>query len=499
MRWLVILLVACNLPDRGPRATPRDPTTLRFSSKDAIATLDPAIAYDEQSTWITHALYDTLVDYAPGSTALIPRLAERWEISPDGRTYHFWLRPGAAYADGRPIVAADFRTSFERTRAMPDSPFGPYLAPLSQIEVINDRELVLHLDHADATFLYVLTMTFATPLPGSVVPSGPYMVELWDPGQRIVLRKNPHYVDPARAHLPRIEMLENIPRDTQFLMFEKGELDVAERLAPPDYLYVIGQPAWRPFVHTTPQMNAYGIRMNVRRKPFDDRRVRQALNYALDKDHTLKLLNGGAVAAHGILPPGMAGRDDTLAPYPHDPARARQLLAEAGYPHGFDVDYVTLDDEEAQKLAASIQADLAQAGVRVHITTMTVNALQTAMGRPDGPPFTYDAWVGDFPDPSNFLEPRFSSRMIADEASNNTSFYSNPALDALLDAAHAEPDAGKRADEYHRAERILYDDAPWIWSYHREMTEVTQPYVRGYTPHPVWGRDFTSAWIEAPR
>jgi peptide/nickel transport system substrate-binding protein len=493
MRWLVLLLVACNVPDRGPRATPRDPTTLRFSSKDAIATLDPAIAYDEQSTWITHALYDTLVDYAPASTALIPRLAERWEISPDGRTYHFWLRAGLAYADGKPIVAGDFKTSFERTRAMADSPFGPYLAPLSQIEVPNDRELVLHLDRPDATFLYVLTMTFTTP---STTPSGPYMVELWDPGQRIVLRRNPHYFDPARSHLPRIEMLENVPRDTQFLMFEKGELDVAERLAPPDYLYVIESAAWRPYVHTTPQMNAYGIRMNVRRKPFDDRRVRQALNYALDKDHTIKLLNGGAVAAHGILPPGMAGRDDTLKPYPHDPAKARALLAQAGYPHGFDVDYVTIDDEEAEKLAASIQADLGEVGVRVHVTIMSLAAFQTAIGRPDGPAFSYDGWVGDFPDPSNFLEPRFSSRMIADENSNNTSFYSNPTLDALLDAAHGEPDAAKRAALYHRAERILYDDAPWIWNYHREMTEVTQPYVRGYEPHPVWGRDYTSARIE---
>ena len=90
-------------------------------------------------------------------------------------SYHFWLRAGLAYADGKPIVAADFKTSFERTRAMADSPFGPYLAPLSEIEVPNDRELVLHLDHPDATFLYVLTMTFTTP---STTPSGPYMVEL---------------------------------------------------------------------------------------------------------------------------------------------------------------------------------------------------------------------------------------------------------------------------------------------------------------------------------
>jgi len=239
--------------------------------------------------------------------------------------------------------------------------------------------------------------------------------------------------------------------------------------------------------------------MNVRRKPFDDRRVRQALNYALDKDHTIKLLNGGAVAAHGILPPGMAGRDDSLPPYPHDVVKARALLAEAGYPHGFDVDYVALDDEEAQKLAASVQADLGEAGVRVHVTTMSVAAYQTAIGRPDGPPFSYDGWVGDFPDPSNFLEPRFHSRMIANENSNNTSFYSNPVLDKLLDDARSEPDAAARAAMYRRAERILYDDAPWIWNYHREMTEVTQPYVHGYVPHPVWGRDYTSTSIEVPR
>jgi ABC-type transport system substrate-binding protein len=499
MRWLVLLLVACNVPDRGPRATPRDPHTLRFSSKDAISTLDPAIAYDEQSTWITHALYDTLVDYAPASTALVPRLAERWEISPDGRTYHFWLRPRIAYADGQPIVAADFKASFLRTRAMPDSPFTPYLAPLADIEVVGDRELVLHLDHPDATFLYVLAMTFATPVRTDLAASGPYMVELWDPGQRIVLRRNPHYFDPSRARVDRIEMLENIPRDTQFLMFERGELDTAERLAPPDYLYVVGDKAWRPYVHTTPQMNAYGLRMNVRRKPFDDRRVRQALNYALDKAHTVKLLNGGAVPAHGILPPGMAGRDDTLAPYPHDPAKARALLAAAGYPDGFDVDYVTINDEEAETLAASIRADLAEVGVRVHVSVMSLATFATAIGRPDGPAFSYDGWVGDFPDPSNFLEPRFSSRMIADENSNNTSFYANPELDALLDAARSEPDPDKRAAMYRRAEHILYDDAPWVWNYHRELTEVTQPYVHGYAPHPVWGRDYTSASIEVPR
>jgi len=503
MKWLLVLLVACNV-DRGPHWRPRDASTLRFSTHQQVSTLDPTIAYDEVSVWIAHSLYDTLVDYAPGSTELVPRLAERWEISPDGRRYHFWLRPGIAYADGRPIVAADFETSFQRTLARPDSPFQQYLAGVDHVAIVGDRELEITLKHPDATFLYVLGMPFTTPLRADhagdlrrdPLASGPYMLDSWDEGQRVVLRKNPHYFDPSRTRVERLEMLENVPRDTQFLMFEKGELDAAENLAAADYLWVIEQPAWQPYVHSAPQMNAFGIRMNVREKPFDDRRVRQALNYALDKQHTVKLLNGAAVASHGVLPPGMFGRDDTLKPYPHDPAKARALLAEAGYPHGFEIDYVTISDEEGETTAASIQADLAEVGVRVHITPMSLSAYVSAVSRPDGPAFSIASWVADYPDPSNFLDPRFHSRAIG---STNDSYYANPELDAVLDAAHAEADPARRAAMYHRAERILYDDAPWVWNYHREMTEVDQPYVRGYVPHPVWGRDYTSTWLEAPR
>src|SRR4030095_13060844 len=104
-------------------------------------------------------------------------------------------------------------------------------------------------------------------------------------------------------------------------------------------------------------------------------------------------------------------------------------------------------------------------------------------------------WGVDFPDPTNFFDPLFHSRSIKKADSNNNTFYANPALDALIDQAHAELDPAKRAALYRRAERILYDDAPWIWDYHRLATEVTQPYVRGYQPHPTWLRDYTSAWL----
>jgi ABC-type transport system substrate-binding protein len=202
------------------------------------------------------------------------------------------------------------------------------------------------------------------------------------------------------------------------------------------------------------------------------------------------------VASHGILPPGMLGRDPDLAPYPHDVARARALLAEAGYPNGFDVDYLTTNDEETEKVAASLQSDLAEAGVRVHIVVTSWSTWQTANGQPSGPAFSFANWAADYPDPTNFFDPRFHSRSIKPDASTNDSFYANPELDAVLDAARAELDPRRRDTLYRRAERILYDDAPWVWDYHRVTTEVTQPYVRGYEPHPIWMRDFTSAWLD---
>jgi ABC-type transport system substrate-binding protein len=279
-------------------------------------------------------------------------------------------------------------------------------------------------------------------------------------------------------------------------MFERGELDAAERLSSPDYQWIMGRADWAPYVQHRPVMNAYGSRMNVTVPPFDDRRVRQALNYAVNKDHEIKLLDDAAVISHGILPPGMFGRDDALAPYPHDPAKARALLAEAGHANGLDLEYVIMNDEQAARLAESLKSDLAEVGVRIRITRMEFASYQTAIGSRTGPAFSKSSHLGDFADPVDFFDLRFASASIQDESSNNDSFYSNPELDRVLAAARAEPDRELRELMYRRAEHILYADAPWIWEYHQDMTEVTQPYVAGYAIHPVWMRDFTHAWLD---
>ena len=523
-----IAALACSPVDRGPRfrpagaTVPRNGGTLRFASRDQVRTIDPTIAYDEVSTYVLQPLFDRLVDLTPDGAQVIPRLAERWEVSPDGLVYAFDLRPGIAFSDGAPITAAHFKYSLERALTSPDSPFTSFLFSIagasdlaagkattcSGIATDGERRLVITLDHVDQAFMTILAMPFTAPQrPEHIAAagdqlrrrpdaSGPFEVASWDEGNRLVLRRNPRYYDPARAHLDEIVMIENIARDTQFQMFERGELDTVEKLAAPDLLFVMSEPAWQPYVHRSIAMNAFGARMNVQRKPFDDRRVRQAFNYALSKEHTARLLNGSTVASHGILPPGMLGRDPDLAPYPHDVAKARALLAAAGYPRGFDAEYVTLADEEAEKVAASLQSDLAEVGVRIHISVMAWATYSAAIGKPNGPAFSYVSWLADYPDSSNFFDVNFASRSIKDEGSSNTSFYANPALDSVLDQARRELDSARRAALYRRAEHILYDDAPWIWSYHSATTEVIQPYVRGYAPHPIWIRDYTSAWLD---
>jgi len=524
-------LLACSPTEHGPRfraagaRQPRDGGTLRFSVAEPIATLDPAIGYDEVSYYALHALFDSLVGFAPDGLAIVPRLAARWDISPDGLTYTFELRAGIAFSDGTPITPADMKYGLERVLALADSPFTGYLDDVegahamvghaattcTGIVASGDHQLVIHLARANPAFLAILAMPFATPQRAAHVAAageqlrrqpdatGPFLLARWDEGNRLELRRNPRYYDPARIHLDAIVMLENTPRDTQFQLFERGELDTAEKLGAPDYLFVMTEPAWRPYVHRTVGMNVFGSRMNVTRKPFDDVRVRRAFNYALAKTHTARLLNDSTVPSHGILPPGMLGRDPELAPYPHDVARARRLLAEAGYPDGLDVTYATPSDEETQKVAGSLQSDLAEAGIRVHLDVMSFATFATAVSLPDGPAFSFTSWAAEFADPINFLEPRFHSRSIKPPetgGTTNDSFYRNPALDALLDAAHQELDAGARAALYRRAERILYDDVPWIWDYHRVTAEVLQPYVQGYAPHPIWIRDYTAAWLD---
>lgn len=518
MRGLVaaavgLVVLACGACDaehgpraRGGRSEPVAGGVLRFSVKDAVETLDPVIAADEVPLIALAPVLDTLVAYREGSVEIEPGLAT-WEISPDGRLYTFTLREGLRYADGRAIVAADIVRAIERTRHQTTSAYRSALGGVTWVVALDARRLVIELSAANRAFIYAMALKFSAPqpivvvAPGQVpdpwpVASGPYEVVSWRRGQRLELRRRANYHDPSRQWLDGMVMYENVPRDTQAMMFERGELDVAERLAAPDYLRIVSDPAWVPYVRTQGTLWAYGWRMNTRVAPFSDRRVRQAFNYALDKRYISPLLSGTGVPSHGVIPPGIAGRHPALQPYPHDPARAIALLAAAGYAPGtLSLELVALSDEDNLKLAESLQRDFAAIGVDLRITPMAYNPLIATFPKegPGGLPFTFIGWQGESPDPTAFLG-MFTTAAIA--AQSNYSFFSNPAFDALFDRARAEPDAAVRTRLYEQADALLHDDAPWIWNYHQQMTEVVQPYVQAYRLHPIWLREYSRVWLD---
>ena len=528
-----LLLVGCR-GDRGPEFVPAGATephrggVLVYSVVDGLRTLDPLIAYDEYTFGALHHMLDTLVGYEPAfgpdqGNEVAPQLAKSWTISDDAKTYTFHLRRGLTYWDGSPVVAGDFVYALERCLTHQSSPFAQFIFGIVGAEALSkgdattlagattpdDLTLVIELAEPDASFLYIMAMPFAAPqkrafieslskqqLRTTLLGTGPFKMKKWDEGTVLVLERNDNYWDPAIPYLDGIVLYESIKRDTAFLKFQAGELMTVDRLSSADFIYVAGHKEWRQYLYNVPNMNVYGEKMNVTKKPFTDKRVRQALNYALNKDNQIKLMNGLGVAAHGILPPMMPGYDSTLKPYPHDPEKAKALLAEAGYPNGFSITYTTLADPRSEKLAQALQSDMAKVGVKVEIELMTFPTYLDASARPDGLAFAYTAWFMDYPDPSNFVDVRFHTKMIAEQDSNNDTFYSNPKLDQMMDAAKAEVDPDKRWRMYNEIEQLLYDECPWIWNYHRNSVEMRQPYVMNYYPHPVWLRDYRYTWLD---
>jgi ABC-type transport system substrate-binding protein len=204
----------------------------------------------------------------------------------------------------------------------------------------------------------------------------------------------------------------------------------------------------------------------------------------------------------GLYPPGLPGYDPHLPGAQHyDPARAREEMALAGYPNGLpDEQELWLTEGDAGLYYGQlVQADLARIGIRIRLRQASFAVFLETTQRRGAVGLSMSAWSQDFPDPSNFIDTLFHSRSIQSENSQNASFYSNPQLDQLLDRARVEANHDRRIGMYQEAERMLLNDAPWAFLYYPIKTQVTQPYVRGLVPSPVWAHDLREVWLDLPR
>ena len=510
---VLLVLSGCN-GSADDAAAP--PSFLRLADQDDIPTLDPARGYDTASWQFEDMLFNTLVDY-DDEAQLVPELATRWEVGDDDRTYTFHLRDNVRFSNGRPVVAADVRFAIERVLTPHTrSPGAEFFRGIDGAEACTDTgcrvagidtpddttiRFVLH--DIDPLFLHKLAMPFAAALPAEEVKrwgedfgrhpvgSGPFALQEWLPGQRLVMVPNPHYFVPDVPRLAGVLRLVGVNEELEWMKYAAGQIDISA-IPPAEFPRVIREPRVQPLLRHVTTLRTNYLGMNCQMAPFTDRRVRQAMNYAVNKEKLLRLINNRGVVARGFLPPNMPGYNPAVVGYPFDPTRARQLLVEAGLANGFATTLWVRSDETTLRLAQSVQQDLAEVGVQIQIKALAWGPFLEAVRSADVPLFSL-GWEADFPDPSNFLEVLLHSKYIG---TNNNTNYHNPEVDRLLDTAAHTVDQAERFALLQRAEEIAIADAPWVFLFHPASYAIVQPRVRDFHLHPLRPARLEHVWLD---
>jgi peptide/nickel transport system substrate-binding protein/oligopeptide transport system substrate-binding protein len=445
---------------------------------------------------------------------IVPDIAGSWTVSPDGRTYTFHLRKGVRFSAGREVTSRDFRYSFERvltprTKAPltwvldkiegADEFIAGKAARVRGIGTPDDRTLVLTLKKPFGPFLSLLTMTTAYVVPQEEVerlghdfgthPSGtgPFVLLEWKHGQGLTLAAKEDYFE-GKPKLIGIRY-RVIPEDlTAVLEFETGGLD-ALLIPSSEYRRFTSDPKWSDRVYGRTGLDTYYLGLNCTRRPFTDRRVRQAVNLAIDCERILNtVFEKRGVLAKGPVPPGLwkyGMGPGTGAGYPYDPEKAKKLIAEAGVAGSRITIYISADPEVLDIMEV-VQGYLSQAGITADIRQLDWSAFKQAVniGEPDA---FWLSWWADYPDPENFLFPLFHSASVG-PAGNRTRCL-DPELDRLIETAEGTVDEKKRYALYRTAEDRIIDNAPWVFMWHRSDFYVVQPWVEDFRIYPIYSID----------
>jgi oligopeptide transport system substrate-binding protein len=503
-----------------PLHFPPGAMVLNLASISDVPTLDPAAGYDVESWMFEQMIFDTLVRYSDAGVDLVPDLATAWQSSPDATTFTFHLRRDAHFTDGHSVTSADFKYAIERVldpatrskgieyyRAIAGA--ADFIAhrtkAVAGIETPDPWTIVFHLAAPDPIFLHKLAMPFASAVPRElvekwgedfsrhVVGSGPFVLKEWVGGQRIVLAKNPQYFVKGVPHLDAVVESIGVSEDLQWFKFEGGEIDVSN-IPPAVFPYVMKTPRLRKLTLRIVTVTTRYLGMNCQMPPFNDERVRRAFNYAVNKPKLIAVLNGRGIVANGVMPPGLPGFDPHLPGYPYDPARARQLLEQAGLAHGFEATLWMPADQTMMILGQSVQQDLDLVGVHLMLKAIAFPPFLEAIRLPITVPLFFSGWEADFPDPANFLDVLLSRKQWG---ANNDAFFSDPRVDALLAEAAPLSDLARRYAIYDQAERIIVDDAPWVFLYYPITYEIQQPWVHGYVLNPMRPARLENVWLSA--
>jgi peptide/nickel transport system substrate-binding protein len=505
---IFFLSAGCHRSDDG-----RLPGYLYLRLNSNPTTLDPALVTDVLGGAITAKLFNGLVRFNE-NLDIVPDIARSWKLSNDQMTYTFHLRRDVTFGNGRKVTAQDFKYSFERVlQPQTKAPLTWVLdkiqgasdvlsgkvQSLSGITVVNDHTLLLKLEKPFGPFLSLLAMTTAYVVPREEVErlgqdfgthpvgSGPYVLMEWKHGQHVILAAREDYFE-GKPKLNGI-VYRIIPEDlTAVLEFETSRLDVLE-IPSSEYHRYTTDPQWRDLIYGRTGLNTYYLGLNCTRPPFDDIRVRRAVNYAIDRQRILNtIFEKRGVLASGPIPPGLWKSKvwpQTSEGYAYDPQKAKELIREAGA-EGKTIKIYIPTDPEVLDIVEVIQNYLAKSGLKAEITQLDWSAFKQAVN--DGEPNAFWlSWWADYPDPENFLFPLFHSASAG--STGNRTRCLDPVLDRLIETAQNTMDEHQRFRLYRQAENRIIKDAPWVFMWHKADYFVVQPWVKDFRIYPIYSID----------
>ena len=504
---LVLGMILLTLPAWA--GTPRSGGTLVIGIGADATGLDSRTVMNNESGFVMSAVLDGLTQYKRGTTEVEPGLAESWTVSADGKTITFRLRKGVKFHDGTPFDADAVMFDFDRIlndkspyfyrAGVTAGSFVPeFYGEVTGYQKVDQYAVRVTLKRKFAPFLDGLATAFSGLVsPAAVkqwgpveiakhpIGTGPFKFVEWVRNDHITVEANPDYWG-GKPYLDRI-VYRIIPENSvRLLNLEQGSVDIVDGVNPDDIQRIKANSKLVLLEQAGATIN--GISMNNQKAPFDDVRVRQAMNYAVNRQEINDFLyKGVAVLSTNPVPPVTWSFDTGLSGYPYDPAKARKLLAEAGHPNGFKVEMIAFPNPRGYnpvggaRLAVAVQDYLRRVGVEISIKQLEWGTFLKTIRSGDyliGPA----GWSADNGDPDNFLYSLYSSTTWG---SGNNSRYKNVEVDKLLQEAQETFDREQRIQLYRKAQRTIMDEAPWIFINHTKLIRATSARVQGYVLNPT--------------
>ncbi len=486
-------------------------------------TLDPAMLTDATSGDVTAHIFDGLVQF-DARVNILPAIAANWTISDDGLVWTFNIRKGVKFHNGREVTADDVRYSLERlldkTVNSPNSYFLDMIEGANDfreggasyvkgIRVIDPYNLVIKLETPFMPFLANLATGITAIVPKEAimvkdskfnsqpVGTGPYKIKDWNKGEKIELERFDDYYE-QKTSIKNITFHVNIPDERKKDRLEKMEIDQLE-VRGREREEISKNPNC--IVESVSLLNVQYIGINLNMAtPFVDKRVRQAINHAIDKQYVINASNlkGEATVANGVFPPGLAAYNPDLKGYNYDPETAGRLLNQAGYSKGLPGEYLldvrnVKDQIERAELIAKYCSKI---GINIKPNPLPWGDLldRSYQGKSI---LSMKGWSSDNGDPDNFLYPLFHSKNWG--MPGNTSYYKSQKIDDMLTKALSIRNPIERLDYYRKIEEIIVEDAPWVFLFYTMKYVATNAYVQGFRIRPMGAARLKDCWIDIPR